>query len=128
MQHTHTHTHTQTLIHSLSFPTAPTAPRNLVVSNMTAFTVSLDWDEPQPPNGIIDNYIIRYYEDSTPNNITLYSDTVLETTAAVYDLKAHTSYTFLVSAMTVAEGPDAQVSATTDQSSMFCSLCSISRV
>ena len=89
---------------------------------MTAFTVSLDWDEPQSPNGIIDNYIIRFYEDSTPDNITLYSNTVQETRVAVYDLKAHTNYTFLVSAMTVAEGPAAEVSAMTEESSMFCSL------
>ena len=78
--------------------------------------MSLDWDEPQTPNGIIDNYIIRFYEDSSPS---LYYDHVQDTSAVVNNLKAYTNYTFQVSAVTLAEGPFAEVSITTQQSSIY---------
>ena len=98
--------------------TAPTAPENLVTTATTAFTVSLNWEEPEEPNGIIDNYIIRYYETSSPANVTLYNDSIQSTSAVVYNLSAFTNYTFRVSAVTVEEGPFEEVSATTNQSSM----------
>ena len=98
--------------------TAPTAPLNLVTTDTTAFTVSLDWEEPAEPNGIIDNYIIRYYETSSPENVTLYNDSIQSTNAVVNNLNAFTNYTFRVSAVTVEEGPFEEVSATTNQSSM----------
>ena len=84
--------------------------------------MSLDWDEPQTPNGIIDNYIIRFYEDSSPASPSLYNDSVQDTSAVVYNLKAYTNYTFQVSAVTVAEGPFAEVSTTTQQSSTYTSI------
>ena len=89
--------------------------------------MSLDWDEPQTPNGIIDNYIIQFYEDSSPASPSLYNDSVQDTSAVVYNLKAYTNYTFQVSAVTVAEdpfaeGPFAEVSTTTQQSSTYTSI------
>ena len=97
--------------------TAPTAPQNLTTTEITAFTVSLAWDEPQPANGIIDNYIIRYYEDSSTGNVTVFNSSIQETSAVVYNLKAFTDYTFRVSAVTVEEGPSAAVPAMTLESS-----------
>ena len=90
-----------------------------MVTDTTPFTVSLDWEEPATPNGIIDNYIIRYYETSSPGSITLYNDSIQETSAVVYNLMAFTSYTFRVSGVTVDEGPFAEISATTNESSTY---------
>ena len=98
------------------FITAPTAPLNLMAVG-TAFNVSLQWNKPQPANGIIDNYIIQYYQPSTPTTITLFSSTTTETSVVVDGLSAFTDYTFRVSAVTVEEGDFSEVNVTTEESS-----------
>ena len=96
---------------------APTAPLNLEVVTITAFTISLQWDEPQPANGIITSYIVRYYRVSNPDDITLFSVTIEGTMAEVTGLRAFTDYVFRVSAETVEEGGFSEITQRTDESS-----------
>ena len=103
------------------FITAPTAPRNLMVVAVTAFNVTIQWEEPDPTNGIITNYIIQYYQESSPNTV---NDSVQGTSVVVDGLRAFTTYVFRVSAETVAEGPYTETDPTrTAESSM--SACTV---
>ena len=79
-----------------------------MVTEMTAFTVSLQWGPPVPANGIILNYIIRYYQPSSPDTVTTYSDSIVDTNVVIDSLNAFTTYVFRVSAVTVEEGPHAE--------------------
>ena len=112
-----TKTNTHVCTHAC-FSTAPSAPLNLVADVVTAFSVSLQWNEPQPTNGIIRRYIVQYYQTSTPAPITLLNDSIQMTSAMVINLSPFTDYTFRVSAVTVAEGPFVEVDAMTPESSM----------
>ena len=105
----------------MCFPTAPSAPLNLMVVATTAFSVSLQWDEPEPTNGIITRYIIRYFQISAPTTIFQFNDSMqnLMTPIMVVDLIPFTDYVLSVSAVTVEEGPSVQVNAMTAESSMF---------
>ena len=91
-----------------------------MVVAITAFSVSLQWDEPQPTNGFITSYIIRYFQISAPT--TAFSDSAQMTSFMVVDLIPFTDYVFSVSAVTVEEGPSVQVNTMTAESSMFVSL------
>jgi len=37
---------------------APTAPRNFISTEITTRSISVSWDTPDPPNGVIINYIV----------------------------------------------------------------------
>ena len=39
--------------------TAPSSPRNLTAMNITSSSFILVWEQPDPPNGLIDNYRVR---------------------------------------------------------------------
>ena len=104
----------------MCFFTAPSAPLNLMAVVITTFSVSLQWNEPQPTNGIIRRYIVQYYRTSTPGSFTLFNDSSTMTSAMVINLSLFTDYTFRVSAVTVAEGPFVVVIATSAESSMTC--------
>ena len=97
-------------------PAAPSAPRSLVAIAITSDSVSLQWAEPLPPNGIIRRYIVQYYLTSSPSNIVQYNDSVLETSVTVEGLVPFTEYTFRVSAVTVSEGPSTEITNTTAES------------
>jgi len=38
----------------------PTEPRSIVATNITQSNASLTWQRPDPPNGLITNYIVSY--------------------------------------------------------------------
>ena len=84
---------------------------------ITEFSVSLQWDEPEPTNGFITNYIIQYHQMSTPT--TMFNDSIQMTSFMVVDLIPFTDYVFSVSAVTVEEGPSVQLNAMTAESSML---------
>jgi len=37
---------------------APTVPRNFISTDVTTSSISVSWEEPDPPNGVIINYIV----------------------------------------------------------------------
>ena len=98
------------------FPAAPSVPLNLIVTDTTASTVSLQWSEPELANGIITNYIVQFYQPSDPSAVTVFSDSSVATSITVDGLDAFTQYTFRVAAMTVERGPFAEINATTAES------------
>ena len=95
---------------------------------VTAFSVSLQWNEPQPANGIIRYYIVQYCQTSTPALITLFNDSIQMTSAMVINLSPFTDYTFRVSAVTVAEGPFVELNEMTAESGMAYIVCACHRV
>ena len=59
-----------------------------------------------------------YFESFGSLGDTVYSDSTTETSIRISSLEPFTDYTFRVAAVTVAEGPFAEVNATTDESGM----------
>ena len=89
----------------MCFLTVPTAPRSLMIVDVNKTTVTLSWMPPDPPNGIISQYQVRYprigssgsESRNTMNNILMYT---------VTGLASNTEYTFEVRAFTrVGSGP-----------------------
>ena len=84
----------------MCFLTAPTAPRSLMIVDVTDTTVTLSWLPPSMPNGIITEYRVRFSRSDnndsrtqdTMNNILMYT---------VTGLTSNTEYTFEVRAFTV---------------------------
>ena len=83
------------------FFTVPTAPRSLMVVNVTDTTVSLSWMPPDTPNGIITQYQLQYWRSDSSTNITLLNITNDTLTYTVTGLSSNTEYVFTVKAFTV---------------------------
>ena len=84
----------------LYFLTVPTAPRSLMVVNVTNSTVSLSWMLPSTTNGIITQYQVQYRR-SNSSGFTLLNITNNTLTHTVTGLSSNTEYVFRVRAYTV---------------------------
>lgn len=54
------------LINEICILLAPSPPQNLRVTYYNTDSITIEWQPPAEPNGIIKNYIIKY----SPNNIS----------------------------------------------------------
>jgi hypothetical protein len=82
---------------------APTAPTNVIATEVNSTHVTVEWDEPDTPNGIVRQYIISY-NLSESDDITL---TGSARTVTIGDLLPFTFYEFTVVAFTIETGPGA---------------------
>ena len=98
---------------------APTVPRNLNATNQSATEILVQWDPPKPANGDIDSYIIKYYRVTVPDDRNETNVSGSDTEVLIENLIPFTAYTFLVSAVTIAEGPEAEVNATTSEAGLL---------
>ena len=97
------------ILHLHNIIPAPTAPRSLEVIQTTATSVTLQWQEPDPPNGVVRRYIIQYHIGDLPTTLVTFNDSVISTMVEVVGLSAFTNYMFRVSAVTVDEGPYTEI-------------------
>ena len=81
--------------------TAPTAPKSLMIVNITNTTVSLSWMPPDTPNGIITQYQLQYRRSDSSTNIISLNVTNDTLTYTVTGLSSNTEYLFTVRAFTV---------------------------
>lgn len=84
----------------MCFLTVPTAPRSLMIVDVTDTTVTLSWMSPDPPNGIITNYRVQYRrsDSSSPDYNSINTNSL---TYTVTGLTTNTEYDFRVRADTV---------------------------
>ena len=83
-------------------------PQNFRNSSVTATSITLAWNEPTVPNGIITDYIIRYQGGT----VTVYSGDGLSHTFD--ELNENDNFTFTIGARTSAgEGPTASLDVST---------------
>ncbi|XP_022097247.1 receptor-type tyrosine-protein phosphatase delta-like [Acanthaster planci] len=79
----------------------PTVPLNVQIQSVDNISVILEWSEPDPPNGVITHYNVRYWRIEESDNVK--SDVnVTELTHRVTDLQASATYQFQVQATTSA--------------------------
>jgi len=83
-------------------------PLNVVVSPINATAISVRWDEPAVPNGII-----RLYSISILNKVFINHTNLLNLTVDIYGLTPNTNYTVNIRAFTVEPGDAASISFTT---------------
>ena len=87
----------------------------MTATNQSATEILVEWDPPEPTNGMIREYIIKYHRVTMPNDVNETRVSESNTQVLVGDLIPFTAYTFLVSAVTVDEGPEAEANATTSE-------------
>ena len=80
---------------------APTAPRSLIIVNVTNATVTLSWTPPDTPNGIITQYQIQYRRSDSSSDYASLNITTDNLTYTVTGLTSDTEYVFRVIAFTV---------------------------
>ena len=85
-------------------------PVNLTVAINNSTSVTLTWNTPVMPNGIIRNYTITILDD---NMNSIQSQTVSNLMALITQLTHNTSYVVNVSAVTVRSGDAASMTFTT---------------
>ena len=84
----------------MCFLTAPTAPRSLMLEDVTDTTVTLSWMPPDPPNGIITSYRVQYKRSDRSSYSSI--DTMnTDLTYTVTGLTINTEYVFRVRADTL---------------------------
>ncbi|XP_038069022.1 angiopoietin-1 receptor-like [Patiria miniata] len=83
----------------------PTVPLNVVIKNVDDVSITLQWSEPDPPQGIITNYNIRYWRSGQSGNPTVIND-VVQLVHEITGLEANVTYFVRVQAETsVGVGP-----------------------
>ena len=82
------------------FLIAPTAPRSLMIVDVTDTTVTLSWMTPDPPNGIIDQYQIQYRRSDSSDGYLSENISPPTLTYTVTGLTTNTEYEFRVRART----------------------------
>ncbi|XP_038066684.1 receptor-type tyrosine-protein phosphatase mu-like [Patiria miniata] len=88
-----------TIIRVMSLEAAPTIPRNVRIQSTDDRSVSLSWSEPDPANGLILHYNVRYWRSEDMG--TMQTDTnVIGLVHRVTGLEAFVTYTFRVQAET----------------------------
>ena len=107
-------------INNLYFFIAPSgSPRNLNASVLNSTAVYLVWNPPllHEQNGVIKKYIVSVYK--AVNDVFREAD-AYTTSIVIGELRPHYEYQISVSAFTVASGPDALVSVTTEEDGKKC--------
>ena len=87
----------------LTYLSAPTMPREVNATNLSSTEISVTWLQPDPTNGVIQQYIVTYYPSGSPGDNTTNSTT--NTSITIGGLSAFTEYSVFVVAVTVAPGP-----------------------
>ena len=82
------------------FLTVPTAPRSLMIVDVTDTTVILSWMPPDSPNGIITRYQVQY-RIANSNDTYGNNEVTTDLTYTVNGLTTNTEYEFRVRAFTV---------------------------
>ena len=85
-------------------------PLNLTVTINNSTSVTLTWNTPAMPNGVIRNYTITLLDDDM-NNVQ--NQTVSNLMTVITQLTPNTSYVVNVSAVTVRSGDAASMAFTT---------------
>ena len=89
---------------------APTVPRNVVTSAINATSITIEWEEPATANGIVRGYNVSH---NVSESVMSVAGSVRAATFS--DLSPFTWYFFTVIAFTIEAGPEANVSARTDE-------------
>ena len=84
----------------MCFLTAPTAPRSLMLGEVTDTAVTLSWMRPDMPNGIITSYRVQYRR-SDRSYYTSIDTMTTDLTYTLTGLTTYTEYNFRVRADTV---------------------------
>ncbi|XP_038066670.1 angiopoietin-1 receptor-like [Patiria miniata] len=83
----------------------PTVPLNVVIKNVNDVSITLQWSEPDPPQGIITDYNIRYWKSGQSGNPTVIND-VVQLMHEITGLETNVTYLVRVQAETsVGAGP-----------------------
>ena len=102
----------------------PTVPRDFIYTQITSTSVTLEWTRPEYPNGVINEYVLEYVNESLTQPITISIpvefindlDEYNETSITVEYLNEFTNYTFSLSAITGGGiGPEATIDITTNE-------------
>ena len=88
----------------------PSMPLDLMVTVYNSTSVTLTWNTPAMPNGIIQHYIITLLDD---NMNSVQNQTVSNLMTVITQLTPNTSYVINVSAVTVRSGDVASMIFTT---------------
>ncbi|XP_065904489.1 receptor-type tyrosine-protein phosphatase dep-1-like [Dysidea avara] len=107
----------------------PTEPRDIVVTDVTQLSISLTWQRPDPPNGLITSFtvsynaMVTYYNQDTGQMETFVfynftsvelSDDNISVSLNFTDLRSGTEYQFTIVANTnVGPGPEVMISVST---------------
>ncbi|XP_065904893.1 uncharacterized protein [Dysidea avara] len=107
----------------------PTEPCDIVATGVTQSSISLSWQRPDPPNGLITNYTVSYiamvtYFNQTTGELGTFSinnsttvladDNIILSSLNFTDLRLGTEYQFTIVAYTnVGPGPEAMISVST---------------
>ena len=83
------------------FSIVPTAPTSLMVVDVGDTTVTLSWMPPDPPNGIITDYRVRYRERGSNGGFMGQDLMNTSLTSTVTNLMMGTEYEFQIRAFTV---------------------------
>ncbi|XP_038066674.1 angiopoietin-1 receptor-like [Patiria miniata] len=84
---------------------APTVPRNVRILSIDYMSVSLGWSVPDPPNGRITHYNVRYWRSGDMQNMET-DPIVIGLMHSITGLEAGVPYLFVVQAVTsVGPGP-----------------------
>ena len=87
----------------------PTAPRSLMIVDVTDTTVTLSWISPDPPNGMITQYQVQYRRTNSGGSFGN-NQVTTDLTYTVTGLTTGTLYGFRVRAFTaVGNGPPSDV-------------------
>jgi len=107
--------HTLSLLSQL---TAPAAPREVNATNLSSTEISVTWLQPDPTNGVIQQYIVTYYPSGSPGDNT--TNSTSDTSITIGGLSAFTEYSVFVVAVTVAPGPaSTAVNVTTSEAGVW---------
>jgi len=82
---------------------APAAPREVNATNLSSTEIFITWLQPDPTNGVIQQYIVTYYPSGSPGDNT--TNSTSDTSITIGGLSAFTEYSVFVVAVTVAPGP-----------------------
>ena len=102
--------------------TAPAAPREVNATNLSSTEISVTWLQPDPTNGVIQQYIVTYYPSGSPGDNT--TNSTSDTSITIGGLSAFTEYSVFVVAVTVAPGPPSTaVNVTTSETGVCVCVC-----
>ena len=109
-------------MNAYSFYSAPSAPVNVVIYNTTSTSITVTWQPPITPNGIVRLYRIRFTTGGVADNINS-----LSTLIVINMLEIFVTYQIQVFARTIVEGTGSDtISVTTDQDSKFIAALTLS--
>ena len=101
---------------------APAAPREVTATNLSSTEISVTWQQPDPANGIIQQYIVTYYPSGSPSDNTTVPTS--NTSITIGGLSAFTNYSVFVVAVTVAPGPaSTTVTVMTSEAGAYMCVC-----